>query len=630
MQPRNRPLRGFLGPSPWALAAVDLRADPPYMATITVAKKSKKHPKTVTIGPGGPWHPCTPRRVLKAYRSRLDPRGWTAWCKHLARRKSCPLDQLLPGKRSPWTWALPQDADLAPTLKLIALVEDLDASARRIPGVDNAVMCWLSGAALAPASAAFGLECLAWCGALPRLSAHLPEPLWWELFDRLTTIAGRDGASGDDPLATQLLFGELPLALAYSFAELEDCLALAEVGRRTLCTGAGELLDGEGLLHAKHLHLLRPLLACWTRCKALGQELSCGCWNEEAERQYHGLVQHALRLTRTQGQQVFAATKSPRWNVNLLKAALRLSDDRTTERLFRLFENPSSRKARRTDLPSPAFAGEWAGLAVLRPDWQRSSPQLTVAYGSRQMLMELSVGPKCLWSGAWDFEVRFNDQPLAALGNWEQVCWESDDDVDYLELSERLSDEVSVERHILLARKERVLFLADAVLAIQPGTIEYRGTLPLAGFSTFQGEAQTREGTLLLGQRPQVRVLPLALNEWRSTRSHGNLQATARGLELTQMAVGESLFAPLFFDLDAGRLRKEATWRQLTVGQEREIVPSDVAVGYRAQAGKSQWLVYRSLSAPDIRTVLGKNLMHEFLFGQFLPNGKVETLLEIE
>ena len=35
-----------------------------------------------------------------------------------------------------------------------------------------------------------------------------------------------------------------------------------------------------------------------------------------------------------------------------------------------------------------------------------------------------------------------------------------------------------------------------------------------------------------------------------------------------------------------------------------EIVAADVAVGYRAQAGRSQWLVYRSLAPPAIRSVL--------------------------
>jgi hypothetical protein len=48
------------------------------------------------------------------------------------------------------------------------------------------------------------------------------------------------------------------------------------------------------------------------------------------------------------------------------------------------------------------------------------------------------------------------------------------------------------------------------------------------------------------------------------------------------------------------------------------------------QVGKSQWLVYRSLSVPDVRTVLGANLMHEFLVGRFKPDGHVKTLVEIE
>jgi hypothetical protein len=55
-----------------------------------------------------------------------------------------------------------------------------------------------------------------------------------------------------------------------------------------------------------------------------------------------------------------------------------------------------------------------------------------------------------------------------------------------------------------------------------------------------------------------------------------------------------------------------------------------MAVGYRLQIGNEQWLIYRSLTTPDIRTVLGKNLMHEFLVGRFTDDGQVETLLEIE
>jgi hypothetical protein len=235
-----------------------------------------------------------------------------------------------------------------------------------------------------------------------------------------------------------------------------------------------------------------------------------------------------------------------------------------------------------------------------------------------------------LWSGAWDTQVRANGQILQPRGAWEHVCWESNDEIDYLELSLQLADEVTVERHMLLARRDRFLLVADAVSGIQLATFEYRATLPLAAGTTFQGEVETREGSLVVDKRARARVLPLALGEWRAARARGNLRAGTRGLELVQTAEGQGLFAPLFVDLDPRRIKKPLTWRQLTVAEDRAIVPADVAVGYRVQVGKSQWLVYRSLDTPAIRTVLGKNLMHELLVARFHSGGRVETLLEIE
>jgi hypothetical protein len=172
--------------------------------------------------------------------------------------------------------------------------------------------------------------------------------------------------------------------------------------------------------------------------------------------------------------------------------------------------------------------------------------------------------------------------------------------------------------------------LADAVLGIGQEEIEYAGRLPLAGRSQFEGEAETREGFLVAAGKRRARVLPLALNEWRTSPARGHLQARDNTLDLAQAAAGQCLFAPLFVDLNPRRLASETTWRQLTVAEDRQIVPVDAAVGYRVQAGKSQWLVYRSLAEPAVRTVLGKNLLHEFLLGVVGSDGQVETLVEID
>ncbi len=55
------------------------------------------------------------------------------------------------------------------------------------------------------------------------------------------------------------------------------------------------------------------------------------------------------------------------------------------------------------------------------------------------------------------------------------------------------------------------------------------------------------------------------------------------------------------------------------------------AVGYRAQCGRDQWLIYRSLAPKANRTLLGQNTSSEFLVARFLaPEGEIDELVEIE
>jgi hypothetical protein len=50
----------------------------------------------------------------------------------------------------------------------------------------------------------------------------------------------------------------------------------------------------------------------------------------------------------------------------------------------------------------------------------------------------------------------------------------------------------------------------------------------------------------------------------------GALEATPEGLELRHATRGGRLFAPLFFDLAPRRFEEPRTWRQLTVGENRQ------------------------------------------------------------
>jgi hypothetical protein len=90
------------------------------------------------------------------------------------------------------------------------------------------------------------------------------------------------------------------------------------------------------------------------------------------------------------------------------------------------------------------------------------------------------------------------------------------------------------------------------------------------------------------------------------------------------------LFAPLFFDLSRKRNSRPLTWRQLAVGQMRQNVSDNQAVGFRVQIGQEQWLLYRSLTEAANRTVLGQNLMGELHVSRFLKTGEVEELIEVQ
>jgi len=584
------------------------------------------------------WHKSAPRGVRRAFRrGEFSPR-WDAWKKHLAKR-SKPADplRLLPGGRGAMCWGLPEGTSAGRLSTFLRQIEGWLATSRSgNPSPQSQLLCWLDQWAGSPPQLDYALQAVAWGRTLPRLAAAVSPRAWWALLRHLLS-AVNDAAAitlDDQPLVHQLLAGELPLTLAYLFPEITPCRRLGRSGRQALSLGLMDLLDGKGLPHANHLALLRPLLACWTRCRALRGGLNGGCWAAAAEAQYRWLVGHALRLCRHDGTQVFAHDGAAAFHPKLFAAALRLGGSAADRGIAARMLPPQPpwsawKRTRKAAWPKPALHSPWAAAAVLSPKWSRSGERLTVVYPRQSVQLEMACGDDVLWSGLWEFEVRFDGQPAAPNSEWDEICWVSDEDVDYLELEIGLSGGLRVQRHLLLARQDRFLLLADSILGDRPGVINYRGILPLCRGIAFRGMAATREG-VLVGRKRRALVLPLALPEWRSDVRSGELVQTAAGLELFQAAEGCRLFAPLFFDLDRRRMTRRLTWRQLTVAQSLTVQPHDVAVGYRVAIGKRQWLIYRSLAQRGNRTLLGHNVAHEMLIARFDRSGEVETLLEVE
>ena len=233
-----------------------------------------------------------------------------------------------------------------------------------------------------------------------------------------------------------------------------------------------------------------------------------------------------------------------------------------------------------------------------------------------------------LLAGVWNASITVGGVARTVTSAWEPICWVTDNDVVYLELEASLGGDLRLQRHVLLGRKDRFVLLADSVLGRQRRGHRISAQIACGRCVTSQA-APTRELLLATPERRHL-VLPLALSEWRSEPAQGDLRFQAPCLEWSVATKGSSLFAPVLIDLDPWRRRKHFTWRQLTVAEDRQIQPPDVAVGYRVQVRDKHWLFYRALAGKSGRTVIGVNLWSEMLVSRLDESGTWERLLEIE
>jgi hypothetical protein len=437
------------------------------------------------------------------------------------------------------------------------------------------------------------------------------------------------------PLLHQLLAGELALTLAAHLPDIKSRRRMAKSGRAAVALGLGEILDNQGVPAAEHLELMLPLLACWTRCGALAKASGGEAFGSRAMKQFDRFVQNMIRVARPDGWPSLIANELAASASKTLEAAFKLSADSTNRQLAAIALPKSSAKAtakpkKGVTLPPASMHCEESAIAALRRGWNRDDERLVTRFAGQSCQVELVSSGQISISGEWQFSLSRQGQPLEPVSDWESICWHSDAEVDYLELQLQLTDNVILQRHMILAREDRFLLLADAVLGSSIGGLEYCGILPLAAGIEFSPATETREGTLVAAGRPLAQVLPLALPEWRSDARVGQLSATARGLELHQETEGRRLFAPLFIDLDRTRFRKRLTWRALTVAESLLSVATERAAGYRVAIGKEQWIIYRSLGPVGNRTLLGHNLSTETLVARFGSDGEVTSIIEIE
>ena len=574
----------------------------------------------------------------------ITPKDYRKWRSYLAnRRKPVPPRKLFANvSTAPLSWGL--SADIRANSELLEVVRGT-SKLKRKSGVTNETVLrdwlepWLAERDPDVSRLPDALECLAWAYAAPQLVTHLEAGPWQDLMRQLihAVRVARDGhKQPTQGLIHLLLAGELPLVLAYQFPELSDCRELAKPASKFVSQCLEQWLDGHGMPHANHLANIRPLVASFTRSIRLARETENAKIRKSALAEFDWLVQHALRLTRTDLTTALTSrTESThhREFSDMFHAALLLTDDACDLELLRAVLHANAPKAhdppRDGDLPDePSYQSDWSECAVLQTEWSPKEPRMIVTHANRKVTGELSVGKDIVFAGDLTPTISIDGNEMTFSDDWECVCWFSDHDVDLLELRSHLHGGWRVERQMLLAREDKFLLMSDVVIGNEKARIECCSSLPLGEGITFDPAPETHDG-FLAGKRKSGLVLPLGLPEWRSETRGGTMVELGNRLELRHATEASALYAPLFIDLHRRRMRLTPTWRQLTVAEDLQIVPRDQAVGFRVHVGIEQWLIYRSLRPTISRTVWGQHLACEFLCGRFLNDGTIEPLVEI-
>jgi len=457
-----------------------------------------------------------------------------------------------------------------------------------------------------------------------------------------TTDEGDPAQTADEQL---LQAGELPWRVGLLFADVKGSTKVRRRGRKVIRRELEDRTDGDGTPHATLLPRLGYWLAALVRSGQWANRFQATLWDDDLSMLFNDLLEQAIRLYRPSDSWAMSNgfSASPR---SLFRAASQLagSEFKIADLSFAWDKDPSHRRKRKTKSKksasattkprlrklAPSSQSDWANLACLRSDWETECDSVVIDHNGQFPQIDMTVLGRALFNGNWDLQIKVDGKPVQVKRQWTAICWNTDNDGDYLELQQTFAAGGRVERQIWLSRSAHSAMFADSLTGFSSKQIEYTSRLPLIDGLDTQSDAGDRETRLKDGPI-LTRVFPLFLPQDRVHGTPGGCGVFGGDLVLKHVAAGQGLYAPIVLDWHPDRRRKPVQWRKLTVTEDGRILPGDVSAGYRMKIGDQHLLAYRKLQKSDLpQTVLGFQTFDETVLGQFDKNGDVTPLLLVE
>jgi len=499
------------------------------------------------------------------------------------------------------------------------------------------------------------LTCAGWLHALPEVGRDVSPALWLDVLQSSLTQVDRAWESGNqEGLFPWVVWScEIPLALVKQLSHLGGNDRMVSDTMNRIALMMEQCAEDPSSLLAFGGHDFRAVVASWIRSRWSATEVGARKWYPPQRKALAKLATQMLHLTDGLGKSLLTDAETTRHDPELWSSLFDLCGDSKKLLLAASVSLPDEiglglgnkparmRKDKCLDasLPKASVYLEASRIACMRRSWRDRGCRVAVDFSSDVIWLDIAgEDGERVFSGDWDIHVTRDGKPVAIDVAWEEVCWFSDDDVDYLELECDLEGTCKIQRQLLLLRDEGMVLMADAIVSDTAAPWDVRSVWTLDPRIAFHPESKSNEGWLKRSDATSspaeaknvALVLPIGMPEWRRGTKQASLAFESGVLSLQTTSQQSRLYSPMVVALRGLKKEPKYTWRHLTVAQDLAIAPKEVAQGYRWQVGRDQWVLYRSLAPCKRRTMMGLHLHTEFYAGRFSnDDGSFEALVEV-